>query len=68
MSDCQPLTAEVSLEQSSYTVNEGIGVSNKALQICAIVKDALFYTTANIQVHSGTAVGMYKCGLHRAVL
>ena len=48
---------ELSLEQSLYTVNEGIGASNKALQICATVTDALFYTTANIQVHNGTAIG-----------
>ena len=43
---------EISLEQSLYTVNEKIGASNRALQICAFVKDLLFFVTANVQVRN----------------
>ena len=48
---------EISLDQSVYTVNEGIGASNRALQICAEAKDLIFLVPASIQVHNGSAIG-----------
>ena len=48
---------EVSLEQSEYTVNEGIGKANRALQICAVTMDLLFGVQVSLDVQNGSATG-----------
>ncbi len=57
VTDCDLPAVEVSLEQSEYIVSEGIGRSNRALQICAVARDTLFPVTASFSVQNGSAIG-----------
>ncbi len=57
VSDCDFPAVEVSLEQSEYIVSEGIGKSNRALQICAVARDTLFPVMADFSVQNGSAIG-----------
>ncbi len=59
VTDCRPPTTEISLEQSEYVVDEGIGKLNRALQVCFVSTDLLIGVNLNLKVMNGSAIG--KC-------
>ncbi len=57
VTDCKPPTTEISLEQSEYVVDEGIGKLNRALQVCFVSTDLLIGVNLNLNTMNGSAIG-----------